>query len=266
MMAGNPNQVGGSSVNAGSATAATILQSNAGIGLEDMKDLVYQFAAGEARKRAWYFHTDPMMKIPLTKRQYVPAQFIQGPAGPIPVSMPQMQDMQVVLTPEARKGEFIDFMFDIEPESMGRRDSQTRFANELDFFTKIIPSVAAAAQQMMMMGIPFSPQAAIMRAAKDRGIDWLDEVFFDPNFQQQQMMMMQMGPQAGESKGQPAPGGNFGSAALMQNGQGAQLPNNPSPQAQQGADQQAGAQLGQKIVQREVLHGLGNNVSMPASG
>jgi hypothetical protein len=54
-----------------------------------------------------------------------------------------MQDVQVVLTPEARRGEFIDFMFDIEPESMGRRDSRVRFAQALDFATKIMPAVSA---------------------------------------------------------------------------------------------------------------------------
>jgi hypothetical protein len=36
------------------ATAATILQGNAGIGLDDMKDLVYQFARRKAASGAWY--------------------------------------------------------------------------------------------------------------------------------------------------------------------------------------------------------------------
>jgi hypothetical protein len=51
MMAGNPQQVGGQAIDAKSATAATLLQQNAGIGLEDMKDLVYQFG-GERRPQA----------------------------------------------------------------------------------------------------------------------------------------------------------------------------------------------------------------------
>lgn len=268
-MAGNPNQVGGQDVAAKSATAATILQSNAGIGLEDMKDLVYQFAAAEGRKRAWYFHTDPMMQIPLTKRQPVPAQFIQGPQGPIMVQMPQLQDIQVVLTPEARKGEFIDFMFEIEPESMGRRDSKTRYAQALDFATKIMPSALSTAQIAMQMGIPFSAKAFILRMAKDSGIDWLDEVFYDPEFQQQLQMQMMMGPNAQQSKGQEAPQPNMGNAsmaALMQNGQPANLPNNPSADTQQRQDQQAGAQAGQQIIKSDVRSGLRNNNPIPVSG
>jgi hypothetical protein len=57
-----------------------------------------------------------------------------------------------------------------------------------------------------MLGLPFSAKAMLLRMAKDAGIDWLDEVFYDPEFQMQMMQQMAMGPQAGPSKGQPHPG------------------------------------------------------------
>lgn len=247
MMAGNPAQVGGSSIDARSATAATLLQQNAGVSLEDMKDMVYQAAAAEGRIRAWYFHTDPMMQIPLTRRVPTQPQFMMGPQGPIMVSPPTMQDVQVVLTPEARRGEFIDFMFDIEPESMGRRDSRTRFAQSLDFAAKVMPTAATTAQTMMLLGLPFSAKAFIMRMAKEAGIDWMDEVFYDPEFQMQMMKMMAMGPQAEASKGQVG-GGNAGLAALTQNGQPANLPFNAPPEMQDRQEQQEGANFGQQQV------------------
>jgi hypothetical protein len=182
-----------------------------------------------------------------------------------------MQDVQVMLTPEARRGEFIDFMFDIEPESMGRRDSRTRFAQALDFCTKIMPSCLTAAQTAMMLGIPFSAKAMILRMAKDAGIDWMDEVFYDPEFQMQMMQMMAMGPQAGASKGQAAPapaapGGVMGMAALMQNGQPANLPFNAPPEMQDRQQQQSGADMGQRIVKSNVISGLRNNNPIPVSG
>lgn len=268
MMAGNPNQVGGQNVQASSATAATILQTNAGVGLDDMKDLMYQFAAAEGRKRAWYMHTDPMMRIPLIRRQTTPPQFIMGPQGPVMVSPAMAQDVQVMLTPEARRGEFIDFMFDIQPESMGRRDSRTRFAQALDFCTKIMPSALTAAQTAMMLGINLSAKAIILRMAQDAGIDWIEEVFLDPEFQYQMMQMMAMGPQADKSKGQAGPpsGGVQGMAALMQNGQPANLPNNPSPETQDMQMQQEGANMGQRIVRSNVLTGLHNNNPIPSYG
>jgi hypothetical protein len=214
-----------------------------------MKDLVYQAAASEGRKRAWYFHTDPMLNVPLTRRQPMPPQIVNGPNGPVMLP-PVMQDVQVFLTPEARRGEFIDFMFNIEPESMGRRDSRTRFAQALDFCTKIMPAVMTAAQTAMMLGIPFSAKAMILRMAKDAGIDWMDEVFYDPEFQMQMMQQMMMGPQMAQSKGQPNPSaGPAGMPALMQNGQPSNMPFNPSPETQDRQTQQEGANGGQSMMQ-----------------
>lgn len=261
MMAGNPNQVGGMGIDAKSATAATLLQSNAGIGLEDMKDLVYQAAASEGRRRAWFFHTDPLLHLPMTQRQQQPAQFGMGPQGPYMMAPPSIQDVQIILTPEARNGDFFDFVFDIEPESMGRRDSRTRFAQALDFATKIMPSALSTAQVAMQLGIPLSAKAFILRMAKDAGIDWMDEIFYDPEFQQQLMMQMMMGPQAQNSKGQAE-----AKPALQPNGQMATLPFNPGPEMQDRQQQQSGAQQGQKLVASNVLSGLRNQNPIPAFG
>lgn len=240
MMAGNPAQVGGQNIEARSATAATILQQNSGIGLEDMRDMVYRMAAGEGRKRAWYMHTDPMMKIPLTKRQPVNA--------PVPgnewMLAPQMQDIQVILTPEIRSGAFLDYTFTIEPESMGRVDSKVRLQQEMAFAQQILPATMLAAQTAMQLGIPFDAQAFLIRMAKDMGITWLDEVLYSPQLQQQLLMQQMMGPQAGDSKAQAGPPPNPGLAgAMMQNGQPGQVMGQPQvgqsmmQQAQGGANE-----------------------------
>jgi hypothetical protein len=226
MMAGNPQQMGGQAQAADSATGSMILQQNASISLEDMKDLVYRAGAQEARKRAFYFDTDPMMSIPLTKRVPQPAQFAAGPMGPVMISPPTMQDVQILLTPEQRSGQHMDWHFTIEPESMGRKDSRTRFMQAMDFCTKILPAVFTAAQAATMLGIPFSAKMMMLRLAKEAGIDWIEEVFYDPEFQMQMMMQMSMLPQQSKGQAVPAgggaggmPGGAGGMAALMQNGQ-----------------------------------------------
>jgi hypothetical protein len=260
MMAGNPAQVGGQNIEAHSATAANILQQNSGIGLEDMRDMVYKMAANEARKRAWFFHTDPLMKIPLTTRQpQMQGQMVPTPMGPQWLATPVMQEVQVILTPEARSGDFLDYTFTIEPESMGRRDSKTRYAQAIQFAQQIIPAVAAAAQIFMSLGMPFSAKALLLRMAKDAGIEWMDEVLYDPEFQQQLAMQMALGPQAAASKGQ-LPGGqpNAGAMpAILQNGQ----PGNvgappPGPQTQMNQGSQAGAQDAQREVRTAMSHAL----------
>ncbi len=139
----------------------------------------------------------------------------------------QQEEVQIYLTPEARDGDWLDFTFNIEPESMGRVDSHTRLMQAMDFATKILPAAVAVAQQMMMIGMPFNLKTYIIKMAKDAGIDWFDQVFMDPEFQQKMAQIMMMGPKPEDSQGQVAGGGAGGPnpgigdnplAAIMQNG------------------------------------------------
>lgn len=257
MMAGNPEQVGGQRVDAKSATAANILQQNAGVGLEDMKDMVYQWAAAEAGRRAWYFHTDPLMQMPLTRRQAVPGQMQISPlTGQSFMTPPTMQEVQVILTPEARRGDYLDFTFRIEPESMGRVDSKVRVQQMQQLFQQIMPAVMAAAQMAMSMGIGFSPKAALLRAAKDMGVEWFDEVFNDPEFQMMMMQQQLMGPQIQDSKGQAAaPNPHIG--GILQNGQpGSVQGAPPGPETQNRQFAQAGAEDAQREAKMAMSHAL----------
>lgn len=261
MMAGNPAQVGGQNIEAKSATAANILQQNSGIGLEDMKDMVYRAAAGEARKRAWYFHTDPLMQVPLTQRQMMPGGIQIGPDGVPWMQPPSMQDVQVILTPEQKSGSYIDFVFKIEPESMGRVDSKVRLQQELAFCQQVLPAVMAAAQVGMALGMPLNVQAMLIRIAKDMGITWLDEVLYDPAFQQQMAQQLMMGTQGGATagKGQAAPQQpNSGLMnAQLQNGQPGQVQAPPpGQQQQQNMGAQAGAEESQRFIGRSMNSAL----------
>lgn len=244
MMAANPEAVGGQRIDADSATEARILSENASIGLEDMRDMVYTAAQDESRKRAWYLHTDPFIELPLIRRNRVEEPPIRTPAGIFPGGT-RVEEEQVFLTPEARAGDFLDFNFEIEPESMGRKDSNTRFAEAMDFAVKIMPAALQAGQSALMLGIPFNVQAFIIRMAKDRGIDWMEEVFHDPEFQQRMQMMMMMGPQQQGSKGVGA-GGTGGMAATLQNGQPGQVMGTDTPEQQTHQQEQEGANQSQR--------------------
>ena len=262
-MAANPNQVGGQNIEAKSATAANILQANSGVGLEDCKDAVYIAAASEARKRAWYFHEDPLMNVPLTQRQMQPGGIQIGPGGVPWMQPPTMQDVQVILTPEQKAGNYIDFVFTIQPESMGRIDSKVRLQQEMAFCQQVLPAVMAAAQVGMSMGMPLNAQALLIRMAKDMGITWLDEVLYDPAFQQQMAMQLQMGmgamgqngPQKGQMPGQPNQG--LMNNAILQNGQPGQVQAPPpGPQQQQNGASQEGAQESQRFIGRALNNAL----------
>lgn len=253
MMAANPEALAGQRSDADSATEARILSNNASIGLEDMKDLVYQMAAEESKKRAWFLHTDPFIELPLIRRAVVPAEYTATPQGIVQVSPTRMQEEQVFLTPEARRGEFIDYSFDITPESMGRKDRATRMAEAMDLAVKILPSAMQAAQTALLLGVPFSPKEFIIRMAKDRGITWMHEVFLDPEFQMQMAIRMTQGPQPEPSKGQAGSGqqqptiNTSAMNAIAQNGQPGQVMGGvPSASEQVNRDFQMGAADGQR--------------------
>lgn len=202
MAAGNPEAMGGVKSDAATATQASILQSNASIGVEDMRDIVYMAVADEAAKRAWYLHTDPLIEIPLIRRMQVPAQYTATPNGQMAMTQPaQMKEMQIFLTPEARAGDFLDFHFEIQPKSMSRMDPQRRLQQAMEFAIKLIPAAATATQVCMQMGVPFSFPRFVTRMAKEAGIEWLDEVFLDPEFQMQMAEMMMRTPGLAGSKG-----------------------------------------------------------------
>jgi hypothetical protein len=253
MMASNPEALAGQRTDVGSATEAKILAGTASVGLEDMKDLVYKMAAEEGRKRAWYIHTDPMLDQALVRRVERQPTVIMTAQGPMVTDPGGMQDVQVFLTPEARRGDFIDYHFEVQPESMGRKDSQTRFMESMDFAVKILPAATQAAQTMLMMGIPFDVKMFIMNMARDRGIEWMDEVWYDPMFQMKMAMQMMQSPQPEGSKGEARPNANP-MAAIMQNGQpGQAMGGTPDSEGQMRSDFQSGA----NDSQRQLKQGAG---------
>lgn len=263
--ANNPNQVGGFSSAAKSATAANMLQQNANIGLEDMRDRVYIMASDEARRRAFYFHTDPLIHIPMIKTQKKPANAITSMTGqPLYYEPSSEEQVQATLTPETRSGDFFDFTFTIEPESMTRMDSKGRLQTELAFSQQVLPGVTAAAQAMSALGIPFNAKGFLIRMGEDAGIDWLREVMMDPEFAAESAMKQALGPQPDgntqrteQETQQPNASANPASA-IAQNGQPGQVMGAPPGQLQMArAAAQASSQDSQRMIGSAVRRSIG---------
>lgn len=229
MISGNPQGIGGQALDADSATEAQILQSNADVTLNDMRDLVYKASGEEGKKRLFYMHTDPLMEIPLSRRKTVQTE-----------NGPQPMDEQIILTPEARRGDFLDYTITVQPESMSRVDSQTRLFRSMEFAIKALPAAANVALIMMQLGMPFNIQVYIERLAKDSGIDWFDEVWYDPAFQQKWASYMQMGPQPDSSKGTIA--------SAQPNGQPRTVGKVRTPTQQNNRQEQMGAAQSQSTM------------------
>ena len=181
LIAGNPTQMGGmkspTKKGAISATEVSALQSNAAVTLEDMRDITYDIHAEISKKEAWYIHTDPLIKVPLTKRE----------TGKEPI--------QIWLTPEQRQGDWAEYTFSIVKRSMLVLEPNLRAKRMMEFYTNVIPAVMMSASQAMQMGIPFNVPRALMQAAEEMGIaDALAEVFEDPTFRKRMDYFMMMGP------------------------------------------------------------------------
>jgi len=257
VLAGNVETLGGVNDAAKSATAANILQQNTGIGLADMQNAIYKAGAEEARKRAFYLHTDPLMNILLSKKQMTPGQMTTGPMGqPAWLTPPTVQEVQVLLTPEQRTGDFLDLVFTFEPESLGRMDSKARLQAEMTYIQQIMPAIMAAAQVAATIGIGFDASAMLYRVAKDMQIGFMDQVLFSPQIQLKGAMeynRIQMATGENIPPGQEDQGQMINQMA--QNGQPAavQAPQ-PGPQQQQNGAAQAGAENSQRLIRQNFLH------------
>ena len=194
-MSGNPDQLAGIKSDAKTATQAQILESNSNVIIQDERELIYECGAEINKKMAWYLHTDPLINLPLSKRQ---------PGG---------EYVQLYLTPEQRCGDFLDFTFRIKARSMARLDPTIKSKRIMEFATNLIPSIATSAQMCMQMGVPFNLQRCITSLADD--LDITEEVqdwFEDPEFVKRMQLIASIGPQnAGKAQSMSGKG-------VMQNG------------------------------------------------
>lgn len=190
-MSGNPDQMAGAAQESETATQAQILQANAGIGLEDMRSTIYDFSADVTGKITWYLHTDPLLELPIARRQ---------PGG---------EYVQVTLTPEQRRGDFLEFTFTVKARSMSILDPQIRTKRLMEFGTNFMPGAANTAMVLSQMGQEFNFARYITSMAEQ--LDIADEVadwFVDPQSVQKAQLMSQIGPQ---------PSGKAGIKGVMQN-------------------------------------------------
>lgn len=222
-MSGNPAQMSGGETGAKTATGQSILEANANVVIEDERELIYECGARINRKQAWYLHTDPLIKLPLSKR------------------VPGGEHVQLYLTPEQRQGDFLDFIFTLKARSMSRLDPNIKSKRIIEFATNLVPGLTNAALIMAQMGVEFNIQKAITDLADQYDVtDEVQDWFNDPQFQQRIELMMQMGPQnagkAGQSGEQSGGVPSFKKPAGPQTefNQNVQQGANPSQEANQG--------------------------------
>lgn len=241
---GDFNQLGGEHSEAGTATEASLLAAAATIRVGDMKDIIYDFTSEVGTDLAWWIHTDPLIEQPLVKR------------------MPGGESMTLILTPEARHGEFLDYHIQVKWESMDRDNPIMRSQKLTQFVQTVVPTAIQTFVQLHAVGLGhmFNFVKFISINAKLQGIDNFEAVWNDPEFQAMLVEQMMRMPQMQGSVGMPVPGGEgmgqpqLGSSPVPPN-QGAGL----DPEAD---EQAALEQMGSAPMQM----GNGNRSGRPGGG
>ncbi len=223
-IAGNPEQIAGVQQKSKTATQAQIMQANSSITLNDMRDIIYDRTAEISQIHCWYLWTDPMIKVPKSKRE----------SGD--------KEVQLWLTPEQMQGDFLEFTFKIQQRSMSRLDPQTRSNRIVQFAVNIIPGTVMAAQQMGQMGMQFNLQKYLTNLAEELDVgDFMMDVFYDPEHEQKMATIAQMGPQdPGKAGGGLTPGG------VMQQGGSPIKQSAPTQKQEFNQNVQAGANEAQQ--------------------
>lgn len=227
-VAGNPDQAAGVKIPQGAktATATSILQSNASVTQEDAKSLIYDLQAGISSDQAWYMHHDPFLDILAATRE-------TGQAA-----------VQVRLTPEQRVGAYEHLIFKIVKRSMQEMDPVVRRKMLEDFAARVLPTGVQSAMVMSQLGYPFDLVRYLSQMADEMGIsDVMAEIFVDPTFQRRMLMVEQNAPKQTGT-------GMDGLKGILQNG-GSPNAGAPAPTGQQQFNQnaQAGAADSQALIQ-----------------
>lgn len=202
-MAKNPEQLGGAKSEVDTATQAEILQGNSMLGLRDMQDSVADWSSGVGRKLLWHLATNPFIKMPLTKR---------GPNG---------LNINLQYSDEVRESDFLDYMIEVEPYSMERRDPQTRLRKLMD---AIVNMAVPAVQVSMQTQGAFNAEQALKIISKELDEPELAELFSNQEAMAQMQAMAQMfQPQHATVKsGNPGGDGMPGQAFTGQGGMATQ--------------------------------------------
>ena len=200
-MAGNPDQMAGLQSDVETATQAQIMQGNATIGIEDMRNILYDQTGGIMSKIAWYIADDPLDNT-------------------------------------LEKEDWLEFAFIIVPKSMGKISPQVRMQRMMQLATNVIPAAAQTAQLCLQMGTQFNLPKFVIAVAKELDLeDILGDIFVDPDHLQKLATIMTLGAAHPSKSGET---GGLSMAGILQNG-GVPSAQARTPGPQEMANQQSQA-------------------------
>jgi len=136
-IAGNTDLLGGLRAASQTLGQDEMLWSGASVRIEDMRQQVHAVTRRVVAKLAWYLWTDPLIELPLVKRD---------PGG---------AETAVTFCPEAREGDFLDYSFDIEPYSLRPDSPSAQYRRLLRWLTDVVlPTAPLAGDRGAALDVP----------------------------------------------------------------------------------------------------------------
>lgn len=156
-LAGNLDALGGLSPQAGTLGQDQLLSVNASRRVSEMQNRMVEFSRGVINSLAWYLLNDPLIDMKIAKR--VPGY--------------ESIEVPVDISPENRKGDYLDFNFDVEPYSAQDVTPGQRLQTLTMFFQQfLVPFAPMLAQS----GIQINFQGLLKLVAKYSNIDELSDI------------------------------------------------------------------------------------------
>jgi hypothetical protein len=174
MLAGNLEALGGLSPQSSTASQDQMLQQQAGVQIDDMRDRTVEHVRSVLKKIAWHVWSDMQLQDILLGEE-------QTKAG----------TMSYVFDATDRKGDFLDYAFDIEPYSMLPANPKAEFAKIMEMLQGVFMPMA---QVFMQQGAYLDAQSLTKILARYGDVpDMANILKFGPPVQ----------PQGGEGPGMP---------------------------------------------------------------
>jgi hypothetical protein len=152
-LGGNIDLLGGLATQSKTLGQDEMLFANATIRIEDMRQQTHQFTRRFGAKLAWHLWQDPLIELPLARN-----------------------GVMATFRPEERRGEFLDYIFDIEPYSMTQDSPTRRYRRIVEWIDRVVlPTADIAAKQ----GRTLDAAALAKAAAKMLNIDEAQHLWRD---------------------------------------------------------------------------------------
>jgi hypothetical protein len=147
-VAGNVDLLGGLSPMSNTLGQDEMLFNSASVRVEDMRSAVGDFPRQVGTKLAWFLWHDPLVDLPLVK--------IANLKSEISSAQSEISDSSAPLRFSAatRKGEWLDYHFDVEPHSMNPDSPTRKYRRVLDWVRNVVlPTAPIAASQGLSLDV-----------------------------------------------------------------------------------------------------------------